>query len=249
MIRKLNSTGRRRIEREAIRLRILENAGAETGLMVDCTLPPEMVETGATKVYLDLRAGTYFRRVELSGVGAGVQQWVPLPSIEDLDGIRGYLRVVEAGSGRILGEAKNLRPVGRDEAESERESLLQVRKAKLDGLVWKLQLEGEEQPVLLIEESLGSLSSVVGNPVFQALVLPEVLRKILEEVNSEAWETDTDDPDDWRMQWRKLGMEYGSRPGAVTREGLEDWKEVVASKFALRFGVIKKFQSTMDSLA
>lgn len=247
MIRKLNSTGRRRIEREAIRLRVINDAGRTTVLSVDYELPPEMIESQTARVFLDLKAGTYFRRVELSSIGAGAPQRVPLAGLEDIDGVRGFLRVVEAGSGKILGEARNLRPVGRDEAEAERESLLQIRRSKLDGLIWKLQLEGEDQPVLLIEESLGSLTFVVGNPAFQALVLPEVLRRILEEVNKEGWESDSDDQDDWKVQWRRLGIRYGNWPGSLTPDGLEDWKENVAGRFAREFEVVRKFQTVIDN--
>ncbi len=102
--------------------------------------------------------------------------------------------VIEAGdSGLLLGLADRLRP------KLPVESLLPLVSADLGGEVWRLDYgQGDDLVVLKVNDGLPDFSRAVrGDPVFRGLVMPQVLRSILER----ALLVDREDPAEPEGRW------------------------------------------------
>ena len=102
--------------------------------------------------------------------------------------------VIAAGdSGLLLGLADKLRP------RLPVESLLPLVPADLGGEVWRLDYgQGDDLVVLKVADGLPDFSGTVrGDPVFRGLVMPQVLRSILER----ALLVEREDPSDREGRW------------------------------------------------
>lgn len=179
MISRINRTGRKRILKRDIDLK-LRATDSE----------------GAPIFDLALRLGSYgfpadaYVRVEASRVHA-VQRWdygtvgtVRQPAEDDRrltdvpPSARFRVLVVAAdGSGKLLGHAPNLRP------ERPRHSLLPLEERDdLGEVVWRVDFDDEDgNPVLFVNGNVAGISETVRHdPVFRSLVMPEVFRTILQ---------------------------------------------------------------------
>ena len=104
------------------------------------------------------------------------------------------MSVIEAAdSGLLLGLADRLRP------KLPVESLLPLVSADLGAEVWRLDYgQGDDQVVLKVNDGLPDFSRAVRrDPVFRALVMPQVLRSILER----ALLVDREDPAEPEGRW------------------------------------------------
>lgn len=191
MIRRFNSTGRRTIpsSRAAVTLRRLENhrdpprtgsaGAADTRWCFDLKLdlgpfgfPPE------ARVRVEAWRGIAFQRWDLGTVGSPAQLVESERILNDVpETCQFRVSVIAADdSGRLLGLADKLRP------KLPVESLLPLVPDDLGGEVWRLDYgQGDDIVVLKVNNDLPDFSQAVRtDPVFRGLVMPQVLRSILE---------------------------------------------------------------------
>lgn len=192
MIRRFNSTGRKTIpsSRANVTLRRLENdrsrprttSAADTegtewcfDLKLDLGwfgFPPE------ARVRVEAWRGTSFQRWDWGTVGAPAQLTESDRILNDVPETSQFrVSVIAADdSGRLLGLADKLRP------KLPVESLLPLVPDDLGGEVWRLDYgQGDDIVVLKVNSDLPDFSQAVRtDPVFRGLVMPQVLRSILE---------------------------------------------------------------------
>ena len=191
MIRRFNSTGRRTIpsSRAAVTLRRLENdrspprtgsaGAADTRWCFDLRLdlgrfrfPPE------ARVRVEAWRGIAFQRWDWGTVGSPAQLVESERILNDVpETCQFRVSVIAANdSGRLLGLADKLRP------KLPIESLLPLVPDDLGGEVWRLDYgQGDDIVVLKVNSELPDFSQAVRtDPVFRGLVMPQVLRSILE---------------------------------------------------------------------
>lgn len=191
MIRRFNSTGRRTIpsSRAAVALRRLEHdpSPPRTGspgagdtrwcfeLKLDLgrfRFPPE------ARVRVEAWRGTAFQRWDWGTVGSPAQLVESERILNDVpETCQFRVSVIAADdSGRLLGLADKLRP------KLPVESLLPLVPDDLGGEVWRLDYgQGDDIVVLKVNSDLPDFSQAVRtDPVFRGLVMPQVLRSILE---------------------------------------------------------------------
>ena len=147
------------------------------------------------RVRVEAWRGNAFQRWDWGTVGAAV---VPVERdrvLMDVPETSQFRVSVIAGgdSGRLLGLADKLRP------RLPVESLLPLVPADLGGEVWRLDYgEGDDVVVLKVNRDLPDFDQTVrGNPMFRGLVMPQVLRSILER----ALLIDCEDPAEPEGRW------------------------------------------------
>lgn len=101
--------------------------------------------------------------------------------------------IADGNSGRLLGLADKLRP------RLPVESLLPLMPAELGGEVWRLDYgRGDDIVVLKVNRDLPDFDQTVrADPAFRGLVMPQVLRSVLER----ALLVDREDPEDPEGRW------------------------------------------------
>ena len=256
MKRHINHTGRKRIEREDIEIRLRPREGDA----------PQIFDL--TKLDLSsygFPAGALVR-VEAALSNAG-QTWDfgTVGNIKELSDAARRVTGVDAaapfrvfivdsdGSGRLLGHARNIR------AKQASESLLHLEENdKLGAEVWRIEFHDSRQPVLFINRNIEGISGIVtDDPSFYALVMPDVLRAVLTQiVIIDRLERD-DDSDRWHVDWLKLAGKYADGKDAPTLQDIHDadddrgkeareWIDEVVRNFAA--DVLKAADSYADAI-
>ena len=199
----MNYTGRKRIARSRVTVRLLP--AADGGLAFDAELDVAAYEFPAdANVFVEAYNATSYMRFAFGTVGAGR----PPADTRLVDITAGPLpkfrvKVVDMRTryGLLLGVADKLVPLRPDEALSRRQSLLPVEFRDLGSRVWRLDLA--DWPVLELNRRIADVGEVArAADSFAALVFPEVVRRILHEAVIELECTDPGvDDDDWPGLW------------------------------------------------
>ena len=241
MKRRLNSTGRKRIERRHIdlSLRTTDQGVAPTfDLKIDLS---SYRFPGEARVRLEAWRSNAVQRWECGTVG---ELRVPTDAerrvTEVPESAQFRLFVVDAGgTGRLLGHATKIRPV------LPRRSILPLRETdELSDEIWRVDFgDGGDQPELLVNSKIDGISEVVrSDATFRVLVMPEVLRTILTHVVL----IERSDPDDDESAWEGwfqlarslLPDQKPPNLGSESSEGklyaAREWIESVVSAFASR---------------
>ena len=211
MRRRINSTGRHRIERNRIDLHAVGENGF--GLALDLA-PMQLPEAGKIVVEAHVQSLT-----ERFGFGTVARPQADTPLVLQrlgIDDATFRIKVVERGSGRLLARADRLR-IG-DDGGSGRRELLAVRVRDLGPEPWRTELMPTGEPCLVLNESIPDAASrVTSDRAFQALVLPAAFRQVLHLLWStqEQIEGDGDDP---VSRWLAFAE-------ALTGEDVPDWED------------------------
>jgi hypothetical protein len=204
MIRRLNYTGRKRISRSRVTVRLLPAPGggwrfdAEFDL-ADYDFAPDssvFIEAYNATSYTRFAFGTVRARSE--PVDRTLREITPSP----LPKFR--LKVVEARRGLLLGVADKLVPLQPEDTLAHKQSLLPVEFRDLGEQIWRLDVS--DWPVLELNRRIADLGEIArSGDSFLALVYPEVVRRILHEAIVVEGQTDPDfDGSDWTSLWLRF---------------------------------------------
>ncbi len=161
------------------------------------------------------------------------------------------LKVIDAGEsdGRILADARQIRPVTALEDSSNKQGLLHVYHKPLDGLVWELQIDYPGYgPTLWIDSEIPEPIEFARDPRFIALVYPEVLRLILRHLIID--EPETREDLDWGPKWLEFASKFPEMTGdpppilgdTGDREECEEWISRSVRSFASMHGLKRPFE-------
>lgn len=234
--RRINWTGRRRITRKEARILLRREGGLRFELVLDVatlSLPPDAL------VQVEAYAGAFVTRFDFGTVGlVRVPASTELTDFEDLDQILFRVKVLGVGplASRILAEADQLRPFDPDEELSHRRPLLEPRGAELGEIVWRLEIDETKGPDFQLNKTLGvNWKDIARTPQFVWLVLPEVLRQILEvAVKADAEELSDDS---WQRKWLLFAEAIPGAPREpedVDDEQASEWASDVVAAFCRR---------------
>lgn len=235
MIRRFNNTGRRPIQRShaAVTLRRLKpgESSEESGYCFDLKL--DLSSYGFprdARVRVEAWRGNASQRWNWGTIGAPVAPGEPDRVLRDVpETCQFRVAVVEAGdSGRLLGLADKMNP------RRPLESILPLVLKDLDGEVWRLDFgEGDDIAVLCVNKDIAGMSDVVRNDSdFRALVMPQVLRSVLERGLLVKLEGPDDVEGPWKP-WFDLAEDVlpGSPPPRLEREVQDDDKIALADQW------------------
>lgn len=204
--RRLNWTGRQRIERDRVAISI-QRSGDRTRFIAELALaglnlPP------VARVVIEAYRQTDWMRFDFGTAGlvvAPVDTW--LTEFNSPDGVLFRVKVLGVADteGRILAEADQLRALDPVDELTGREALLPTRGEPLGDKVWELAIDdGAQPPELLVNNQFPDWRGIARSPHFLWLVYPDLLRQVLTEV----LRGDIPDPEDtqnWRSRWLRFG--------------------------------------------
>ena len=242
MIRRLNSTGRRTIERRhvAVSLRPAED-GAPSIFDLRLDLDGYGFPTDA-RVRVEAWRSNAVQRWDYGAVGAltpptdDERRMIEIPQSSQFK-----VQVVAGdGSGRLLGACPSIKPA------LPLRSLLPVREGdddELGGEIWRVDFGDDELPELLVNREISGISEIVRtNKDFRALVMPAVLRAILTRILIDARADPEDEESAWEG-WFKLARALHPDPNAAVprlppdgddsaHDAARSWIDAVVGAFA-----------------
>lgn len=246
MIRRLNFTGRKRLARKDVTIRLTPSGGVDARFdLASYGLPP------SARLFVEAYRQTVWQRLDFGTVGGPIPSSLALFGFGSRQGVRFRVRVVEAEptgpAPRILALVDGLTAVAPPGAPGGL-SLLPVDWGDLPAVAWRLEVDDESGPLLLVSRTLVSdREAFVGSPEFVSLVLPELLRRILTRALLTG-AADDETESGWSGDWLRLARTLpgvAAPPGrggeAVLSDEEEDWLGDVVEAFGRAHGVAERF--------
>lgn len=203
MIRRLNYTGRKKIARSKVTVRLLPVGngryafGAEFDI-AEYNFPADasvFVEAYNSVSYMRFPFGLVAERKEPNDTHLLDLAPRPLPKFR--------LKIVDQSRslGLLLGVADKIVPLRPDEDLANKQSLLPVDYCDLGDQIWRLDLS--DWPVLELNNRIDGIAEIArSEDYFLGLVYPEIVRQILYEIVIEQDLTDLGfDDTDWTSLW------------------------------------------------
>ena len=241
---RLNFTGRRRISQGHVKISV---CSADNQTTFSARMNLETYGFPATAVLI-VEA---YRQLELLRFEFGtVTRPIPPPNCRltefgTLDGVRFRLKVVSSDPprGRLLAVADRLVASNETLDRTRRIPLLTVKGHDLGREIWKVDFTDE--PILLINYRLANKHALARSSVFQAMVLPEVLRAILNRILLIDEYRYFEDEDDWAARWLQFASTFpgvGSVPEEPDMELDVEWIDSAVSAFCQWRGTDRLFR-------
>lgn len=251
MIKRVNSTGRRRISREHIGIEVHDGQPRTFDATIDLAdfdAPPDAVVV----LEATCAGSNTIRRFEW---GTVAQLSAPADRrLRDLSGENVFfsLKVIDRTErfGRILGLAENIRPVkAGPRTATGRRGILPVEQVDLGDELWRLDVRTEGVFLLVNKRVPGLADRFRFDPSLFPLIYPAVVRDVLTKAFDELLPEEEDDSDRWPILWLQFGHRIHpeqSDPRQVEGdEDQEQWIEEVVAEFCREHGLKDKFlQST-----
>jgi hypothetical protein len=245
--RRINSTGRKKIARESVDIRLapLKPAGPQ-----EVTASFKVGDLGfpaGASVVLEAYQRSSSMRFECGTVGAPEEsKHIVLEELDRATPVLFRLKVVEdTGTGKILGAADRIRPTGNENEEGKR-SIFPINETDLGVEVWRVSID-DAGPSLLLNYRIPSFKHrILENPMLRGVILPAAFRIVLERlVVDHAF--DEGDDEDWRALWlRYLREAFGIDDDLdeLTSEiDRQDWIRNVVSRFCEAHDFVETIRS------
>ncbi len=254
---RLNATRRRRLyQRDVL---IEQNEGPDFAVAVtlrsaDWAFPP-----GSRVVLEVFQHSRMVHRVELGPLKSiQPRKVVKLGDAERTTPPRFRLKVIDDARrpGLILGATRRF--LFRDPVsgpKSGTRSILWIKPFDLGDRVWQVKFDQEDMPVLYYNSTLvGFRERLADGKLVSALVLPEVIRRVLERMGRDT-AAGAGEQGDWRATWRrwiKDELQVREEAPAVddfdggSERALARWTEDVVSAFCRRHDLLKRARRVLE---
>lgn len=229
-IRRINSTGRKRILREDARIFVRQDSDGV--LSFDATL--NLTDYGLrddANVFVEAYRQTSFMRFPHGTVAAprpppGLAR--RLTEFTSRDALLWRVKVTSTGdlAGVLLAKGDRI-PVSDDEEQPHnRIALLPPAPAELGQETWRVDLDGADGPLLLVNKRVGDWKAVAASPLFRSLVYPAAMRQVLWYIYKVEETRTMDDAGDWRCRWLAFAaaLPSVSDPPLISEDD-DMWKE------------------------
>ena len=243
--RRLNYTGRQRIRREHIEVRMLENAsGTPLRAELDLDLSGYGLPDSAFVIFEAYHRSSLMR-FDLGTVGTlNIPPVLVLSEVDHIGSVNFRLKVVDVDvvNGRALATAERIKARSEEDDDPDgRRSLMTVSFKELGHEIWRVDLASDSRPELLINREIpGIKHQLQESAVIQAFLLPAALRVVLENLFPDQGYVDDDDDDIWQKEWKEfcndeLGMVF---EGAASLEDRDDWVNECIRRFCRKSGFL-----------
>ena len=259
MARRLNYTGRKKITRQDVSIRVHRNG---QGLIFDADLTRigEYKLDPQARVYVEAyrSASTAWHRWDFGRVGIISAPSVEQRSLDRFGGADGLLFRVKVSAdgeslGKLLAEADAIRPLLPDDLDSHGVSLIDPVSGPIGHEPWRVQFPDSGKPLLVINERTPGWKELVMEPRFRAIVAPAAMRIVLTRILiiERGAVIDDEDESKWSNRWIRFAeslpgvSEYPTpeeEQGLLHNQGeLEDWIDAAVSAFSARSGLFDRF--------
>lgn len=229
MTRRSNPTGLAEIANKNLQINLLDLGHERQFSLARLDCSDKSIPNDA-RVICVARSGSSSLRFDLGRADSWDRTSKSLAELDASAPLSFRVLIRPSDSARLLASAENVRL--RDQAQGE--SLIPIEVADLGQLAWRLDLDSESGPILLVNRSVYPSAAIAENDAqFVALVLPEAVRQICDRL---ADETDgLEDEADWRFQWvdwlTGLGVQL---PPPDQDEALDRWCADIVMRFCDR---------------
>ena len=250
MIKRVNSTGRRRISREHVVIEVHDGRPRRFDAVIDLAefdAPPD----AAVVLEATCAGSNTIRRFEwgtVSRLSPPVDR-----ELRELTGENVFfsLKVIDRTEqfGRILGLAENIRPIkAGPRTATGRRGILPVEQADLGDELWRLDFRPEDVFLLVNKRISGLADRVRCDPGLYPLIYPAIVRQVLASAFEEVADEE-EDTERWPALWlqfgRRLHPEQANPRMLETDEDQEQWIEDVVAEFCREHRLKDRFlQST-----
>jgi hypothetical protein len=258
-IRRVNSTGRKRIFRDDVRITLQTDPDGVIVFDADLSLNDYELPQDAT-VYVEAYRQTTFMRFEFGTVGLPrppVSVSRRLTEFASRERLLFRVKVSSVGNrpGVLLAEADQV-PVADDEEQPEnRVALLPPAPGDLGQEVWRVDISEAQGPQLLVNRATGDWKALASSWTFRALVFPAAMRQVLWHIVAIRNTRHTDDASDWGCRWLKFAS---SIPGAGPIPSADDggqidflewsgWIDSAIDAFTRRHAVYDRYSTTLPA--
>lgn len=215
MKKRINSTGRKSINRENISIFLSgpDSANRPPAFSAELSFPPQLKLDPNASVYVEAYVRSSAMRFPFGTIGL-----IRPPAdtaLTDLDhgaAILFRVKVVDdsADVGKIVAAADGIRPLSETEEREGRKALLPLVKTDLGEAVWRLHIEGGAKPELHINNRIPYLRErLFDDPVLAGAIYTEALRQVLTAI---FFDDQLDDEMEWVVNWKKFIAEVRGVP-------------------------------------
>ena len=252
MIRRLNFTGRRRIQRHRVTIRLYPGRPRSFDAEFDLDglgFPDDanvFVESYNSHSHMRFWFGTVGKPRTPDETGLSDITRRPLP--------RFRLKIVDNSQrhGLLIGVADKLVPLRPEEDDEQRLSLLPVDFSDLGERVWRLDLS--DWPVLELNRRIDGVAEAArSSGAFLGLVYPEVVRRVLHDIVIRQEVTDPDfDDSEWTSLWLRFAGELhgvGPPPAGVSEAAQTErlkWIEQAVEAFCRSHQARQRLEAAVD---
>lgn len=234
--RRINSTGRKKIRRDQVDIRLLEAQAGEP-LRAKATLSlDEHNFPPASVVSIEAYHRSSGMRFDCGTVGAlKIPPLLVLDEVDRSGTVLFRIKVTDADCdvGKLLGSAERIQPTS-EETEDGKKTLFPVIYRDLGQQIWKVEILPGSTPKLILNCAIPSISNKLHkNPLLQAMLFPAALRIVLEELTNSENDGDDDEPG-WKADWLQFCKENLGVPDDPTGpddEGKSEWVERALKSF------------------
>jgi len=162
---------------------------------------------------------------------------------DDLSSVLFRVKVTDATRqrGKLLADAHRIRPIDPTQEPDRRRGILNTEWIDLDGPIWDVDTSSTIGPRLLIDKKADPDKSLPDDLRFQALVYPQVLRRVLESVVDDL--DSADDPESWESRWFHFAKSLPGMAGdELPRDDDEEWKQEWVESAVRRFAQYHNFR-------
>ena len=224
MIKRINRTRRKRIEKRDVKLALRPARKGEAPIF-DLELRLEDYRFPAdARVRVEAGRSNATQRWDYGTVGMlapPADEERRMTGVSENASFRVFV-VATDGSGRLLGHTPNLKPV------LPLNSRLPLEESDLAEEVWRVEFDGDDgHPVLHVNGRIPGVSEAVrSDPTFRALVMPDVFRTILTRMVV-IDRADPEDEDSGWADWFEIARAYhsGTEPPSLPQSGPVDTAE------------------------
>lgn len=246
--RRINSTGRKRIHRESVDIRMLQNdPGKPLRASAQLDLSEHEFPHDAL-VSLEAYHRSSGMRFDCGTVGQPqISDVLVLDEVDHTGSVLFRVKVVENGveRGRILGSAEKIQPLSEDE-NKDRRSLFPVLYRSIGEQIWKVEINPGDRPKLILNSDIPGIAYKLKNDAFlHGMLFPAAFRIVIEALAASLNDDDGDDDDEqptWQSEWMKFcneGLSITDTPSATDAEERQQWIEYAVERFCAEYGLMK----------
>ena len=243
-----NPTNIQKIHRSNITFELFDDATSQSHFIIHELFLSNLDLPKDAHVYCAPKAGDVEKPVSLGQVGTlkNIGKMLPIEGLSSNATLKFRFLVVDYDTSMILASAENIR--AKSPHEDGHEAILPVDFRDLQGLIWRMELTPDDEPILELNKNLPGIADKLQTDVeYQALIIPEAIRKVLihlVENNSDS------DPENWVQKWTRWLSELGfneipEEEDEFISKDTEEWAERVVQKFSKKY---KLFERTKQKL-
>ena len=250
--RRINSTGRRRIPKGKVVVRI---ADPEPGANLAATLELEIADLRFPEtaiVVLEAYQRSTSKRFECGTVGSlNIPRPLDLSGLDQARGVLFRLRIIDNrdSPGRVIGAAERISPHSGDETEGKR-SIFPIVQRDLGNEIWRVQIESDIRPTLVLNNRIPAFQHrLLDNPFLQGVLLPAALRAVAQYLADNEIINDIEEGG-WQVEWREfLREELNIRhePPAGEEGDRDEWIDSVVQAFCNKQDFVPRIRLAVES--